>query len=277
MTDFTKTKMHFALALLGTLFALHPFVEKVEDWGFEYLGYYLKVFYVYALIAGLLALTVYCFALALLSERPSSWAERTGNYAYGLAAMVLPLYGALYLTSLLGAELKELSEEWAWAARAAQVVPLALGVVWFLASWLVAWRLRRRLSEQDRSAKIRQLAEQEITALDRAPELFDSRHYDLSVIEAWKAIEARLRRVLLLHRINVSGENPQEMIDKASRRGLIHEKVRGQLQELRRQWKIAVGTEPLTREAAESALRAARDILSTIPVEELDQAGKPAL
>ena len=34
------------------------------------------------------------------------------------------------------------------------------------------------------------------------------------------------------------------------------------------QWKIAVGTRPLTKEGAESAIKAARDILSTIPVED---------
>ena len=55
MTDFTKAKISFALALLGTLFALHPFVEKYADVGFDYEGYNLKIFYAFALTAGLLA------------------------------------------------------------------------------------------------------------------------------------------------------------------------------------------------------------------------------
>ena len=42
MSEFTKTKMHFALALIGTLFALHPLVEKYPDLGFDYLGVWLK-------------------------------------------------------------------------------------------------------------------------------------------------------------------------------------------------------------------------------------------
>ena len=61
------------------------------------------------------------------------------------------------------------------------------------ASQLVAWRIRRRLGEQDRVAKMSQLANHEIESLKRAKELFDNQHYDLSVVESWRALEARLR------------------------------------------------------------------------------------
>src|SRR5262249_11286081 len=101
MTDFTKTKTHFALALLGCLFALHPFLDRFENVGFVYLGYELKLFYVYGLVAALLALAVYCYGVALISERPHSWLERLGNYCYALAVMVVPLCGGLYVSSLL--------------------------------------------------------------------------------------------------------------------------------------------------------------------------------
>jgi hypothetical protein len=36
MTEFTKTKIHFVLALLASLFALHPFLARFEDSGFLY-------------------------------------------------------------------------------------------------------------------------------------------------------------------------------------------------------------------------------------------------
>ena len=42
VTEFTKMKISFALALLGTLFALHPFLDPYPDRGFIYLGYDLK-------------------------------------------------------------------------------------------------------------------------------------------------------------------------------------------------------------------------------------------
>ena len=130
-------------------------------------------------------------------------------------------------------------------------------------SYALAWRLRR----QDNQAKIEQLANQEIAALNRAPEMFNSNHYDLAVIEAWKALEARLRRVLLLRGYVRQPETAQKLIDKASRLGIVKDASLKLMQEVRQQWNIAVGTEPLSREGAEGALTAARHILATIPIE----------
>jgi HEPN domain-containing protein len=264
MTDFTKTKISFALALLGTLFALHPFLEKYPDAGFDYplfsLTVPLKVYYVFAVVGGLLAFTVYCYAVALVSERPSSWLEKLGNYAYAAAIMILPLYGALALAHTLAQQLG--LAEFRWLAPPVGGV---LALFWLF----VAWRLRRRLGEGDRVAKITQLADQEVAALNRAREMFESKHYDLSVIESWRAIEARLRRVLLSHRLAPRVDRPEAMINLGHRTGIVSDAAMEWLQQLRRSWKIAVGTEPLSRESAEAALTAARNILSTIPIEDL--------
>src|SRR6516165_790162 len=70
MNEFTKTKIHFTLALLGSLFALHPFLEKFADRGFLYMGYDLKLSYAYLVVAGLLALCVYLYGMTMVSERP---------------------------------------------------------------------------------------------------------------------------------------------------------------------------------------------------------------
>jgi predicted permease len=263
MTDFTKTKMHFALALLGTLFALHPLLDPIKELGFRYLDYDLKILYVYALISGLLAFTAYCYAMALLSERPASRVERLGNYTYAVAIGILPLYGGLYLSSLLADLVGE--SHLAWAAP---MVALGLGVLWLAAGWFMAWRVRRRLGERDRTAKIEQLVGHELEALNRAQELFGLEHYDLAVIEAWKAIEARLRRVLLLRGISRRADTPQAMIAAATRAGILRAANLELLQELRKQWNVAISTEPLTKQAADAALSAARHILATIPIDD---------
>jgi hypothetical protein len=272
MTEFTKTKISFALALLGTLFALHPFLDQFQNTGFDYYGFDLKVFYVYGLLAGLLAFTVYCYALALVSERVQGLMERLGNLAYAVAVMILPLYGGLYLASWLGERIGQ--THLAWAAPG---VVLGVGITWLVASQLAAWLFRQRLGEEDRTAKIRQWAAQEIDSLNRAREMFQSDHYDLSVIEAWRALEARLRRALLARGIRTGGETPQQMIDAAVRAKLIREPALTQLYELRKQWNIAVGYQPLTRPAAEAALHAARDILSTISLGDADAERKPTV
>jgi hypothetical protein len=263
MTEFTKTKIHFALALLGSLFALHPFLERFQDASFIYLGYTLKVSYAYLLLAGFLALCVYCYGLTLVSERPHSWLERLGNYSYGLAVMVLPFFGGLYLASLLAEELGQ--SHLAWAAPGAALV---IGVGWFVLGQMFALLLRGRLGKQDQNAKAEQLARQEMVSLGHARELFDQGHYDLSAIETWRAVDARLQRALLARGIKLRQATPEASIHAAKRAALIGPSTLALLEQLKRYWQIAVSTEPLTREAAESALSAGRNILSTIPLED---------
>jgi hypothetical protein len=257
MNEFTKTKMHFTLALLGGLFALHPFLEKFEDKGFDYLGYPLKLSYAYVLFAGLLALSVYFYGMTLLSDRPHSWLERLGNYSYGLAIMSPPFYAGLYLANLLADHLGLAHLRWTAPGAA-----LGLVVIWFGLAWL----LRGRLGAQDRSAKIGQFARQEVKALTDAQELFDNGHYDLSVMEAFRAVEARLRRVLLSRGTMLPGGDPDALIAAAKRAGLLREPAVTLLDDLARQWRVAIGSEPLSKEGAVAALGAARTILSMIPV-----------
>lgn len=263
MNEFTKTKIHFALALLGSLFALHPFLKEFEDKGFWYLGYFLKFSYAYVLVAGLLALCVYFYGVTLVSERPHSWLERLGNYCYGLAIMSLPFYGGLYLASLLADWVGQ--SHLAWGAPGAA---LGLGVGWFALSQLFAWFLRGRLGAHDRSAKVGQFAAQEVKALEEAQELFASDHYDLAVMAAYRAIDARLRRVLLGLRMSVPSGDQDALIAAAKRAGLLREPALTLLDDLRGHWRIAIGSEPLSKEAAATALSATRHILATIPVPE---------
>ncbi len=267
MTEFTKTKTHFALALLGTLFALHPFLNRFEEVGFTYLGVELRMSLVYALMAGFLALAVYGYGLGLISERPHSWLEKLGNYAYALAIMVLPLYGGLYLSSLLADWLGQ--SHWAWAAPA---VALGLGIAWLVLSQLLAWLLRGRLGKQDRTAKIEQLARQEIASLNHAQQLFAEDHYDLSVIETWRAIEARLQRVLLDRGGLPDRITPETLIRAVKRAGILGEPALRMLQEVENRWRIAISTEPSTKEGAEEVLHSARQILATIPLRDLAEA-----
>jgi hypothetical protein len=263
MTEFTKLKITFALALLGTLFALHPFLDRFADQGFLYLGYNLKIFYAYSLTAGLLSLCVYLYAVTLLNDRPHSWCERTGNSTYALAILVVPIYAGLFLSAKLADQVAV--SHVAWAAPA---VAVGLGLGWVALSQLVAWRIGRRLGEEDRAARISQLAAQEVKSLNQAREMFDGGHYDLSVVEAWRALEARLRQALLSRRIDARAAGHEAVIHAAIRKGILKEPALGVVWELKRHWLVAVSTEPLTREAAVESLSAVRHILSVIPVKE---------
>jgi HEPN domain-containing protein len=263
MTEFAKLKIGFALALLGTLFALHPLLDRSPDLGFVYLGYRLQVAHAYALTSGLLGLCVYLYAVTLLNDHPHSWGERSGNSVYALAILVLPIYAGLFLSASL-AEKVALTHV-AWAAPA---VAIGLGSGWIVLSQVVAWRIRRRFGEQDRVSKMEQLARQEAQSIDRARELFASDHYDLSVVEAWRALEARLRQALLSRRVATTAGDPQAVIRVAVKKGLLKEPTLGLVAELKRHWLVAVSTEPLPREAAIESLGAVRYILSILPARE---------
>jgi hypothetical protein len=263
MAEFTKLKIGFALALLGTLFALHPLLDRTPDLGFFYLGYLLKVSHAYALTSGLLGMCVYLYAVTLLNDHPHSWWEWAGNSIYGLAIMVLPIYGGLFLSALL-AERVAVSHV-AWAAPA---VAVGLGSGWVVLSQVVAWRIRRRLGERDRASKMEQLAKQEAVSLHQAKTLFDGEHFDLCVVEAWRALESRLRRALLSRKVATRADDHHAVVRIAVKKGILKEPTLGLVAGLERHWAVAVSTDPLPREAAVESLGAVRYILSTLPVHE---------
>ena len=96
--------------------------------------------------------------------------------------------------------------------------------------------------------------------------MFANEHYDLSIVEAWRAIEARLGQALLSRRIVVRSNRPHALFDLATRKGILREPVLGMLEELKRHWNIAVSTDPLPRATASEALSATRHILATVPI-----------
>ena len=106
--------------------------------------------------------------------------------------------------------------------------------------------------------------------------MFDGGHYDLSVVEAWRALEARLRQVLLSRRIEARAGDPEAVIHAAVRKRILREPTLGVVAELKRHWSVAVSTEPLTREAAVESLSAVRHVLSVIPVKQPVPASDPS-
>lgn len=261
MADFIKTKLQAALALLGMLFALKPFIDEIQNVGFLALDVRITLLHALAGMAVLLAVAVHCFALDMLRARPFSLVERLGNLAFGLAILVLPTFGlALGLTEL-GQFLADRYElpRLAWATPA-----VAAGVI---AGWLVlAVVIRLRLGRQDRNHQFHSLTETEAAALKRAQEMYDQAHYDLSVIEVWRALEARLRRALLLRQVHGPFSDWSHLRDAAHAAGLLSKVPLTALDNLRRHWQTAVGVEPVKRDDALDVLGTTRSVLATIPL-----------
>jgi HEPN domain-containing protein len=262
LTEFTKTKISFMLALLGMLFALHPVLSPFLEYGYDYLGMFVKVFYAYTLTACLLSLGVYFYGVALMTEQPHSWLERLGNWSYALAIIVPPLFGGLYVSSILAHEMDQ--SHLAWAAP---TVAGGLGIGWLVLSQLAALLFRRRLGEQDRQSKIDQLTKLEVALLERARSLFASGHYDLSIIESAKALESRLRRVFLIRKMRVGDrEALEQLARRAIRKGILREPGIELFADLQRDLRIAISSEPLSKESAIHSLSGIRHLLAIIPL-----------
>lgn len=261
MADFIKTKLQAALALLGMLFALRPYISDIEGVGFVAFDVPVNLLHVLAGMAGLLAVSVHCFALDMLRARPFSLVERIGNLTFGLAVLVLPGFGLSWALTELGRGLATqyaLPElEWAPPAVAGGLV-----VLWVVLAFLI----RVRLSRQDRKHQAEALHETESAALRRAKEMFDHNHYDLSVIEAWRALEARLRRSLMNRRVHGHWETWSKLRDAAHAAGLLAKVPLAAVDDLRGHWRTATSVEPITREAAADSMATVKSMLSTIPL-----------
>jgi hypothetical protein len=197
----------------------------------------------------------------MLRVRPFSLVERLGNFTFALAILVLPAFGLSWGLTELGQFLAGRYDlpHLAWATPA---VAAGLFVAWFGLAILI----RVRLSRQDRKHQFESLRETEASALKRAQEMFDHAHYDLSVIEVWRAMEARLRRALLLRHVHGHWDDWYKLRDAAHAAGLLAKVPLTTLDDLRKHWQSAVSVEPLPREAAAEALATAKMVLATIPL-----------
>jgi hypothetical protein len=102
MSEFNKIKIAFALALLGTLYTLNPIVLKYGDISFSFLGYGLKVQMVYFSFLTLLGISVYFYAIALISENKIFiFMQKGGNISYTISLLIPPLYISLYVISII--------------------------------------------------------------------------------------------------------------------------------------------------------------------------------
>src|SRR5262249_62276182 len=122
----------------------------------------LEVFHAYGLTAALLALAIYCYAMAMMSERPASRIERVGNYFYAISILIFPLFAGLYGSYLLEGWLdqSQLFADWLEKGHLAWVGPsigLLLAVFLLELSHVLAWPLRGRLSGKGRGAEVRPL------------------------------------------------------------------------------------------------------------------------
>ena len=229
MTEFTKAKIGFALALLGVLFAIHPIIRDIGNIGFMFFGLFLGIRIFYYAIALLLGIAVYTYAIEFISDRPVTIAQRAGNIVYAIALLVPPLYGLLWITSWVAKLAVFISK----SALAGTIANGLLGVVSGFLSALLSDFVRRKLNSKDREARVNQLSMEEVSHIDRASEMFQAGYYDLSVFEAFRAIESALRRTVVGRQISIRSRGFRDLLDASLKAKIVPQEIEGIIKEIR--------------------------------------------
>lgn len=258
LTEFSKTKITFALALVGVLFAIHPIVKEASNFNFLIFDFKVTVMQGYYSFALLLALSVYTYALDFLTHKPLTLIQKTGNVLYALSLLTPPLFLALWLLSKITLLVAILFQSDKVTNIAQMILSVFVGVLLPIA----VQKIKELLNSRDRESSIEALSSQEISFLSRAKEMLNSKHYDLAVVEAFRAFEATLHRVLLNHHLPIPMGSPMQVINFAFEEGILPQKFKEKANNIRMaRNKSAHGAHEFTPEEASKYLDISEELI----------------
>ncbi|MGV2883616.1 HEPN domain-containing protein [Paenibacillus taichungensis] len=215
MTDFTKVKVGYALALLAALFSLNPLLEKMGGNGFELFGIKLEIDVFYYLIICLLGLAVYIYSIGFITEKPLSYFEKIGNAIYASSVMVPLLYFILWLLSLIGSFfemiLKTNYSELVFSILSAIITSIVTGISFYL--------VNKRMNIKDRNSISEQYERKEINLIKDAETLYNLGMYSATVMHAFSSLEYLVRK--LIAEKGMQKDNNVKLFDYAIDKGLI--------------------------------------------------------
>jgi len=230
VTEFTKLKMAFSVALLAALFTLRSLFDRVSGYTFTFLGFDIELLLLYYLFAGALGLSAYCFALELLAGRSASpLAQKAGNTFYALAVLMPPAFIAVFLIAHASGRLA------GWMGDPAYGIAFSVAMLLLVAALgvYVLRSLGRAIGERDRSFTVNQLGDEEAASLTKATGLLEAGLYDLAVVQSFQTIETSLRRLLLARGVAPRRWTMKEIIATAQRHDLISDADRQVLHDIR--------------------------------------------
>lgn len=192
MNDFTKQKIAFAVGLLAVLFTVTPLLQPFGEVGFSLFGARLTLLRLYYFLSIILMLATYAYATQFLTERDLRYPAVIGNSLYAAAMVAPPLYVVLFALSYIRGYLAPLLN-----SSVAESILWVVTVVAGACSFIFTAYFERSLGRKEKKAAAARLEQEEMQFLKRAEDLNNAGHYDLAVVEAWKAIEVAIRRTLL--------------------------------------------------------------------------------
>jgi HEPN domain-containing protein len=268
MNDFAKQKIAFAIGLLAVLFTVTPLLQPFGELGYSIFGARLNLLRLYYFLSIILLLATYCYAIQFLTERDLRYPAIIGNFLYAVAivspAVYITLWSIIYLLGFITPSFKSSVAEHFVAGVVSSIIVVV--------ATEVAARLGRALGRKEKRAAVEQLEQEEMRFLRRAEQLLEADHYDLAVVEAWKAIEVAARRALLKRDVPQSFRLPLHR--EIEKYGLVPKELIPAFQEVRRTRNIAAhAVERISKEQARNAIELSARILAALaPV---DDDGEP--
>jgi hypothetical protein len=269
MTEFAKAKIGFAVAFLAVLFTITPLISAFGDRGTTVFGLTVTVQHLYYFMAAALAVGVHSYGLQFVTERKFRALDVVGDACYAVGMLAPAAFLAVVLLVAAVSGIASVLPKVAPIAStigsiASALVGLAAGIA---SSWLA--RGFRRLEQR---SEARQLDSDAASFLARASELRRAGMPDLSLVEAYKALEVAVRRALVGKPLRgTRPDRPADTIRAASDLGLITDAQRPHLDRLRR-WRnmAAHGLEPASDQQAAEALELVRQVVARLELEETD-------
>lgn len=261
MTEISKIKIGFALALLAALFTLSPMANETELF-FTMFSMEIKIRILYWIFVLLLAFSVYFYALALINEeKVHDISQKLGNYIYVMALLFPLLVLSIYIISTISTFLIGLSNSKLTGQILQLVLYTILGAYASILVQKIATKFRRVEDKQisERSKKV------EIQLLEKAKKLSQTEMYDLSVIELWKALEMSFERTFSLMALPYDRKNLSKMIDLIKQYKLLPSTLLSELHSIRNiRNKAAHTSDIVSKVEIQNAIKITEKILATI-------------
>lgn len=270
MNDFTKNKIAFAIALLAVLFTVSPIILDPGSslLGFDFLGLHLDLRMLYYALAILLSCSVYCYAVLFMFDNPIAPIIKSGDYFYLTAMMAPILYITLFAIERLTSTIGEFTRE----QPVANVINVTLALVSIAVATAAVVVNTRLLDKLQRNILRETYFTQESRLFDRAIQLFKDEHFDLSVVECYKAIEVATRRIMLSRPPTKGARWHTSGVDFLLLKELLPEELLPNVVYIRQQRNLAAHRfEPMGRSTAEQILNSTEKILGFLS--RLDNSG----
>jgi len=263
MNDIEKIKIGFAIALLAGLFTLGPLVNE-SSFSLTLFSIGIKITTIYWIFVVLLSLSVYFYALTLIkSEKSNKIFQSVGNLTYALALFYPPFIVSIYLISILVNIITPILK---LDFIINVITSVIASIVTFLSGYFVR-KIQKLFKKEDDKQWTERIKAEEMTSFGKTKILYDSKLYDLVIVELWNVIELSFKRVFLQKAIPYSTKSTIQIIETIKKNKLLPSTLIEDLEKMRLlRNKAAHPTDELiiSREDADKALKATEKILIII-------------